>query len=241
MDPGFFCPAIVNSSNWIGETVGTVSCGSVADLRSLTSPHLTTTAGGTNDHATSCGGNGNEAVFSIVLLPGGTIDIGQSTNSYDSRHETRWGGSCPGANVVTCTDDPDTVRHSWTNDQGVAQSVFFVVDAYSTGSGAFTLTWTATGVGTTHVTTGDETFSITQNPQGIQVHRTGTGDTDAGWAMDLRLQCCGSGSDAYCGQIPESGTTCLSCIAGQHDSDSDAATVCTDCPSGCYSDAIAVT
>ena len=122
------------------------ACGSVTDLRSLTSPHSASTSGESNSHTTSCGGYGNEAIFGIVLQPGGTIEIGQSTNSYDSRHETRWGGDCPGDNVVSCTDDPDDERHSWTNDQSQAQSVFFVVDAYSSGSGSFTLSWSGSDV-----------------------------------------------------------------------------------------------
>ena len=43
-------------------------------------------------------------------------------------------------NVVRCTDD-DTARHTWTNDQGSAQTAFFVIDAYSTGAGSFTVSW----------------------------------------------------------------------------------------------------
>jgi len=118
------------------------SCSTAVDLLSESSPLDGTTDGGVNSHATSCGGNGNEAVFSAVLQVGQSIVIAQSTNSYDSRHETRWGGDCPGANAVACTDDPDTLQHSWTNDQDTAQVVYFTVDAYSSGQGAFTLTWT---------------------------------------------------------------------------------------------------
>ena len=122
------------------------ACGSVIDLRSLSSPHSASTAGGSDGHTTSCGGNGNEAIFGTVLQPGEILDIGMDSNDYDTRHETRWGGDCPGDNVVSCTDDPDDERHSWTNDQSQAQSVFFVVDAYSSGSGSFTLSWSGSDV-----------------------------------------------------------------------------------------------
>lgn len=118
------------------------SCDLAIDLSTATSPLDSTTSGVTNDHATSCGGNGNEVVFMVVLQPNQSIDIGMSSNAYDSRHETRWGGECPGANAVACTDDPDTLRHQWTNDQSTAQTVYFTVDAWNTGSGTFTLTWT---------------------------------------------------------------------------------------------------
>ena len=64
------------------------------------------------------------------------------SNGYDSRHETSWGGSYPGQNITACRDDPDTARHQWTKDQDTAQTVFFVIDAFSSGSGAFTLSWT---------------------------------------------------------------------------------------------------
>ena len=108
----------------------------------MSSPHSGDTSGSGDHYELSCGGEGNEAMFSILLPPGQSIDIGMDSNSYDSRHETSWGGSCPGQNVVACTDDPDTARHQWSNNQAAAQNVFFVIDAYSTSSGAFTLSWT---------------------------------------------------------------------------------------------------
>ena len=66
-----------------------------------------------------------------------------TSNTYDSKHELSWGGSSyPGINPVACTDDPDTTREQWTNTEGTAQNVFFVVDSYSSsGSGEFTLSW----------------------------------------------------------------------------------------------------
>ena len=65
-------------------------------------------------------------------VPAGYIFTARQTvNDYDSMHETRWGGDCPGANVVTCTDDSDDLAHTWTNDQGSTERVYFIVDGYS--------------------------------------------------------------------------------------------------------------
>ena len=119
--------------------------GSVSDLARLRSPLSGDTSGSGDNYELSCGGHGNEAIFSLQLQPGQSVEIGMDSNTYDSRHETSWGGSCPGQNVVACTDDPDTTRHQWTNDQGSVQTVFFVIDAYSSGSGTFTLSWTISG------------------------------------------------------------------------------------------------
>ena len=63
-------------------------------------------SGAANTIDLSCGGNGNEKVFHKIIQPGEEINIHQSTNSFDSRHELRWGGDCPGENIVECLDDP---------------------------------------------------------------------------------------------------------------------------------------
>merc|ERR1711963_166505 len=75
---------------------------------------------------------------------GGEIQIRQTSNDYDSVHETRWGGDCPGENIVACTDDPDTKAHRWVNQQGQSQRVYVIIDAYGGESGSFTLRWSAT-------------------------------------------------------------------------------------------------
>lgn len=118
------------------------SCGAATDLSTVSTPYLGTTKTGMNTHATSCGGSGNEQILYIDVPPDFTLNIGMSSNSYDSTHETRWGGACPGNNLVKCTDDPDTEEHVWNNDQGAVQRAYFIIDAYSTGSGDFTLNWT---------------------------------------------------------------------------------------------------
>ena len=86
---------------------------------------------------------GKEKVFYADVPAGNTITIQRTTTSFDSRHETRWGGgSCPGDTRVDCTNDPDTEQHTWTNDQGSTQRVYFIVKGYdSSRSGTFTLAW----------------------------------------------------------------------------------------------------
>eukprot|EP01050_Picozoa_sp_SAG11_P026781 SAG11_NODE_6539_length_1292_cov_2.891869_2_plen_192_part_00 len=126
------------------------SCSPYFDLSELASPFSGSTTDGRDDFDLSCGGNGQESVFGVELAPGDSITIGMDSNTYDSRHQTAWGGDCPGDNVVQCTDDPDTLSHSWTNDQGSVQNVYFVVDAYSSSSGDFVLSWTIEGCESGH-------------------------------------------------------------------------------------------
>ena len=87
---------------------------------------------------------GNEQGFFVVLQPGETIEIGQTTNGFDSRHELSYGGDYPGDTSVICRDDPDTNTESYTNDGLEPVNVYYTVDAYSDGSGDFTLAWTIT-------------------------------------------------------------------------------------------------
>ena len=209
------------------------ACSSAVDLLNITSPYNGTNAGVPNtehiSNYTPCGRNGSTAVlFTIVLEPGGTINIGllgydrhersciyspssnimmipsqtipecealcdahascagfecgathggsdssrqpgdchlqssanmagcdggdhnldfytprSDSNSYDSIHETRWGGACPGEKSVTCIDAtaPDTARHIWTNGEASPQTVYFAVDVDTSGFGSFFLYW----------------------------------------------------------------------------------------------------
>jgi hypothetical protein len=110
-------------------------------LHQNTSPYSSSTLGQPNDIILSCGGNGSEQAFSYLLQPSWRIRIWQSWNNYDSRHELRYGGSYPGDTVVSCIDDPDTAQMEYKNIEASAIPVYFIVDAYSTGSGDFTLEW----------------------------------------------------------------------------------------------------
>ena len=94
---------------------------------------------------TNCGGNGPEKIFFVDLSPGSHLTIGQTYNNYDSRHQLAYGGSCPGINTVACIDDPDYEEVSWKNDLDTVERVYFMIDAYTTSSGSFTLEWEIEG------------------------------------------------------------------------------------------------
>jgi hypothetical protein len=105
------------------------------DLATLTSPYTGTTVGRPS----------SKAVFGISLAPGARLTIGMTSNNFDSRHTTRWGGSCPGTTEVANTDDPDTLVHTWTNSQSSAEPVYFEIGPHgSSGPGTFVLEWSVT-------------------------------------------------------------------------------------------------
>lgn len=110
----------------------------------MRSPQQFDTRDSVNAIQLSCGGRGKEVVFKITLQVGEFLTIGQSNNDYDSRHELRVGGQCPGRQVIGCVDDPDTQPLFYTNEEGEAVDAYFIIDAYSTDSGTGTVEWTVT-------------------------------------------------------------------------------------------------
>lgn len=60
-------------------------------------------------------------------------------------HQLSVGGAYPGDSVESCLDDPDTNMESYSNNGLGPVNVYFIIDAYSTTSGDFTLAWTITG------------------------------------------------------------------------------------------------
>ncbi|WP_262733715.1 T9SS type A sorting domain-containing protein [Gaetbulibacter sp. NE] len=119
------------------------SCAGVIDLGTQTSPLTASTVGANNNFVVDCLTNTSapDVVYSILVPNGSTLDIGQTSNAYDSKHRLAYGGSCPGDTLIACTDDPDTETLSWTNTTGSDQTVYWVQSAYSTGSGEYTLAW----------------------------------------------------------------------------------------------------
>lgn len=117
-------------------------CAGVVDLGALTSPYDGDTTGAVNDFGQDCLTNVDapDQIFSILVPAGQQLVIGQSANSYDSKHRLAY-GACPGDVSIACTDDPDDQTESWTNDTGADQTVYWTQSAFSTGSGAFTLEW----------------------------------------------------------------------------------------------------
>jgi hypothetical protein len=112
----------------------------VIDLSHVTSPYSGSTTGN-SDEVAVCG-VGAEQGFVAYLKPGSTITIGQTSNTFDSKHTLRYGGAYPGDNVVQCVDDPDETELSFTNAGDANVPVYFLVDAFSSsGVGDFVLAW----------------------------------------------------------------------------------------------------
>jgi hypothetical protein len=101
-----------------------------------------------------------EQVFYVEVPSLATLNIGQSYNNYDSVHELRWGGPCPGATSLGCIDDNfgatthgiavadenngEYTRMNWTNTEGSSQKAYFIVDGYYQSEGTFTIDWNLT-------------------------------------------------------------------------------------------------
>jgi hypothetical protein len=121
--------------------------GAVIDLALVTSPYSGSTTGNSNDVAVCGSHSGAEQGFAGVLEPGSTITIGQTSNTFDSKHTLRYGGVYPGDNVVGCVDNPDEAELSFTNAGNANVPVYFIVDSYSTtwastsGGGDFVVAW----------------------------------------------------------------------------------------------------
>lgn len=138
--------AFVSMTSTITNTTATSlpgdNCANAQNLASLTSPYNATTIGYSNDISV-CRTGYPDRIFYISVPNGNTIDIWQSTNSYDSYHYMGYGATCPGTTTLYCVDDPDTQQNPWTNNTGATQTVWFIVDGYN-GSGTFTLNWSLT-------------------------------------------------------------------------------------------------
>ncbi|MGB0770649.1 MAG: GEVED domain-containing protein, partial [Flavobacteriaceae bacterium] len=122
------------------------NCSGVIDLASLTSPITGSTAYASNDFILDCLSNtsAKDVIYSIQVPAGATLSIGQTSNSYDSKHSLRYGDTCPGDQLIVCTDDSDTQTETWVNNTGADQTVYWIQSAFSTGSGDYTLSWTMT-------------------------------------------------------------------------------------------------
>jgi hypothetical protein len=110
--------------------------GIILDLATTSSPYRGSTSGNPND--ISLCGNAPEQGFSYVLAPGHGIAIGQTFTSFDSMHTLRH----PGEVLVDCVDAPDESPIEFLNDGVEDATVYFIIDASSSGeAGAFTLEW----------------------------------------------------------------------------------------------------
>ena len=69
------------------------SCTLAQNLCDLTSPHSDTTSDGLDTLVNCIGYSAKQKVFYLDLPAGAIFTIQQTANSFDSVHETRWGGS----------------------------------------------------------------------------------------------------------------------------------------------------
>ena len=101
------------------------NCSGVIDLASLTSPVSGSTTYASNDFILGClsSSSAKDVIYSIQVPDGATLSIGQTSNAYDSKHSLRYGNTCPGDQLIVCTDDSDTQTETWVNNTGADQTV----------------------------------------------------------------------------------------------------------------------
>lgn len=117
-------------------------CSNAVDLGGQTSPISNTTVGAANDFSFCSMGSAADKIVYYDLPNGSTITIQQTVNNYDSRHSLRYGGACPGAIEIVCTDDSDLKVETWKNCTGSTQRVYWIQSGFSSNEGTFTLAWT---------------------------------------------------------------------------------------------------
>jgi hypothetical protein len=124
------------------------SCTGVLHLANMTSPYSGSTSNALNFFVPSCGSGANaqagDVAMMYTLAPGSTFRLRQTTNNYDSVHELRYGGDCPGEFTAQCFDDPDLDMVQWTNGGAEAENVYYIQTGYSASEGAFTVEWEVT-------------------------------------------------------------------------------------------------
>ena len=113
-------------------------CPTTINLNGVSSPYSGTTVGASNFYAYS---TAPDLAFTINVPPYAQITFQQTVNDYDSTHFLRWGGSCPGTNLVIGVDDPDGTSVTWTNPYSSTQAVYYIQSGYGGNSGTFTLAW----------------------------------------------------------------------------------------------------
>lgn len=162
------------------------NCSNAIDLCTITSPYASSTTGKANDFSFCSMSSSSDMIFYIDIPNGVTLTIGQTSNSYDSRHSLRYGGACPGTNQIVCTDDPDTQTETWTNSTGVTQRVYWIQAGWSSSNGAFNLAWSAPGA---CLTTCDDPSNLGATgitPQTADLSWTENGSS-ATWDIELGL------------------------------------------------------
>ncbi|HEY0110264.1 MAG TPA: fibronectin type III domain-containing protein, partial [Fibrella sp.] len=145
------CTAGTDYSNWRTSAsfiiISGETCQLATNLALQTSPLTSTTAGLADNFDPTCNSGttiGPDRFFTINVPAGWILNIGQTANDYDSVHAMFY-GSCAAQTQIMCLDgigNAEFAAVTWQNTTGAAQNVFWVQDAWNTGSGAFTLAWT---------------------------------------------------------------------------------------------------
>jgi len=123
------------------------NCSNIQDLATLTAPFSGTTIDYTandipNMTCTDADNGSASRIFFIDVNDGEELYIGQTSNTFDSRHSISYGPTCPGDSSILCDDDPDVQETVWTNTTGSTQRVYFIIAGYSSSSqGDFVLDW----------------------------------------------------------------------------------------------------
>ncbi|MFZ1693609.1 MAG: proprotein convertase P-domain-containing protein, partial [Flavobacteriales bacterium] len=123
------------------------NCVNALNLASQTSPLPGTTVGRVNDFSFACGtasaNTAPDAIYYIDVPNGQQLRIRQQSNNYDSQHYVRFGGACPGTNVIACVDDDfaEVGWVEWINTTGTAQRVWWIQDGFGSAAGNFVLEW----------------------------------------------------------------------------------------------------
>jgi len=121
------------------------TCSTAQSLSDLTSPYAATTTGYLPDFYNYCGNYAPDRIFYIDVPEGYQIEIQQVSNTYDSQHAMRYGGSCPGTHKIVCVNDSDTRVEKWLNLTGYPERVYWINGAYYRNDhGDFILRWELT-------------------------------------------------------------------------------------------------
>jgi len=153
------------------------NCSNAIDLNVETSPYNGSTSSMYNDFSFCSMGSSNDFICYYDVEDGGTIEIWQSYNDFDSRHTMRFGGVCPGDNEIDCIDDGDYDPITWTNTTGNTERIWFIVGGYSSNSGNFTLEWTYTAPG------GPPATPTNPNPSDLATNVAIDGDLTWDWGL----------------------------------------------------------
>ncbi|WP_290842196.1 GEVED domain-containing protein [Flavobacterium sp.] len=120
-------------------------CSGALSLDALTSPISGSTYGASDNFTPSCGLSGSvgpDLFYSITVPANYTLVIGLTASNYDSVHAIFY-GSCGTQTQIACVDT-EVINQTWANTTGATQTVYWVQDAWSTGTGQYTLAWTLT-------------------------------------------------------------------------------------------------